>query len=411
MVAKKMPSAEMWRMLGDEVIFIVPIKEKLDIFLYVSDIFEILNIIVNKLKKGTFFDDLDLDPLELDLMKMQNIISLKAAAWIAIVGEKLKKLEQYDNLIEKFKLQEGYGIIEFLGNDIDAGFRIKTNTQDRRLVISYELAYILSRDTDYLKNINIITYKCLKGIWHNRLYPVIWYYDQKFVEGIPFEDSFYYNEKDNCMLVKEYFSNRTESALNRDMYDDIDHALTKILKDQALEDKFIKIDKIIEESQKEERHLLDPQFWLKLHCVAVCYDKSRTKILIMQRSKNRKKFQGCWEFGCAKGMFEKSLAQQIEDEYKNDFDIQIKVQCNGNRADVQPIPLAMYEIEDGQGKDKGMITFAEVIGEVDMDCGKRMKHSKIRWIEESEVEGFSEPAVPDFKNTLKMVFDRLKEGT
>lgn len=195
-----------------------------------------------------------------------------------------KTLEQYDNLIEKFKLQEGYGIIEFLGNDIDAGFRIKTNTQDRRLVISYDLAYILSRDTDYLKNIHIITYKCLKGIWHNRLYPVIWYYDQKFVEGIPFEDSFYYDEIDNCMLVKEYFSNRTEPALNRDMYDDIDHALTKIL-------------------------------------------------------------------------------------------------------------------------------IAEVIGEVDMDCGKRMKHSKIRWIEESEVEGFSEPAVPDFKNTLKMVFDRLKEGT
>lgn len=129
------------------------------------------------------------------------------------------------------------------------------------------------------------------------------------------------------------------------------------------------------------------------------------------KEQKQKKFQGCWEFGCAKGMFEKSLAQQIEDEYKNDFDIQIKVQCNGNRADVQPIPLAMYEIEDGQGKDKGMITFAEVIGEVDMDCGKRMKHSKIRWIEESEVEGFSEPAVPDFKNTLKMVFDRLKEGT
>lgn len=29
MVAKKIPSAEMWRILGDEVIFIVPIKEKM----------------------------------------------------------------------------------------------------------------------------------------------------------------------------------------------------------------------------------------------------------------------------------------------------------------------------------------------------------------------------------------------
>lgn len=37
------------------------------------------------------------------------------------------------------------------------------------------------------------------------------------------------------------------------------------------------------------------------------------------------------------------------------------------------------------------------------------KHSEVRWMEEHEVEGFSEQAVPDFKNTLRLVFDRLKE--
>lgn len=46
LVVKKMPSAEMWRILGDEVVFIVPIKEKNDIFVYVNSIFEILNIMV-----------------------------------------------------------------------------------------------------------------------------------------------------------------------------------------------------------------------------------------------------------------------------------------------------------------------------------------------------------------------------
>ena len=49
LVAKKMPSAEMWRILGDEVVFIVPIKEKNDIFVYVNCIFEILNIMVSQL--------------------------------------------------------------------------------------------------------------------------------------------------------------------------------------------------------------------------------------------------------------------------------------------------------------------------------------------------------------------------
>lgn len=409
LIVKKMPSAEMWRILGDEVIFIVPIKEKDDIFVYISNIFEILNIMVLQLKKGIFFDELGLSDLERDLMKMQNIISIKASAWIAIVGEKLKKLEQYDNLIERFKLQEGYGIFEFLGNDIDTGFRMKENTQDRRLAISYELAYILSRNTDYLRNIHIITYKRLKGVWQNRLYPIIWYHDEKYLEGMSFENSFYYDERENSELVKLYFENRTASLLEPEMYFNVDYALNKILIDQKLEDKFAKIDKIIIESQEDFKHLLDPKFLLRLHCVSVCYDKSKKKILIMKRADNREKFPGCWEFGCAKGTLETSLVEQIEDEYKKDFGIVIKVQCNEDRKDIQPIPLAMYEIESEQGKDKGIITMAEIIEEVDVDNFRGIKHSKVRWIEESEIDQFSEEAVVDFKNTLKIVFNKLRE--
>ena len=410
MVAKKMPSAEMWRILGDEIIFIVPIREKQDIFAYISNIFEILNNISSQLKEGIFFDNLELEPLEQDLMKMQNIISLKSTAWIAIIGEKIKKLEQYDNLIQRFKLQEGYGIFEFLGNDIDAGFRIKENTQDRRLTISYELAYILSKNTDYLKIIHIITYKRLKGIWHDRFYPIIWYHDEKFVKGVSFENSFYYDEKENNELVKAYFSNKVTPIFHKNMFDNVAFALNKILKDQQFKDKFIKIEKIIKESQTDEKHLLDPnKFLLRLHCVAVCYDKSSKKILIMRRADDREKLAGYWEFGCAKGTLEKSLAEQIEEEYNNDFGIRIKVHCNTEREDKQPIPLAMYEIESEQGKDKGIITLAEIIENFEIQNFNGTKHSEIRWITKPEIDDFSELAVKDFKNTLRLAFDKINE--
>ena len=39
-VTKMMPSAEMWRVLGDEIIFIIPIKENKDFFVYTDKIFE-----------------------------------------------------------------------------------------------------------------------------------------------------------------------------------------------------------------------------------------------------------------------------------------------------------------------------------------------------------------------------------
>lgn len=410
MIAKKLPSAEMWRILGDEIIFIIQIKENQDIFIYIDSIFEILNNMVSQLKKGIFFDNLDINPSEKELMKMQNIISLKASAWIAIIGEKIKKLEQYDNLLERFKLQDGYGIFEFLGNDIDAGFRIKQNTEDRRLIISYELAYILSRNTDYLKNIYIITYKRLKGIWQNRLYPIIWYHNSKYVNEISFDNSFYYDEKESSELVKEYFINKTSLLLDSSMYLNIDYALRKILIDLNFQDKFLKIDRVIKESQSDEKHLLDPKFLLRLHCVAVCYNKDKKNILIMKRADDREKLPSCWEFGCAKGTLEKSLAEQIEEEYKNDFEIKIKIQCNKEREDKQPIPLAIYEIDSEQGKDKGIITLAEIVEDYKVENFRRTKkHSEVRWIQEDKIEEFDEPAVADFKNTLKLVFNKIKE--
>ena len=58
-VMKLMPGAEMWRVLGDEIVFIIPIKENKDFFVYTDKIFEILNIFVLKLKNGQFFDELE----------------------------------------------------------------------------------------------------------------------------------------------------------------------------------------------------------------------------------------------------------------------------------------------------------------------------------------------------------------
>lgn len=104
-VTSSMSGAEMWRVIGDEIIFIIPINENKDFFVYTGGIFEILNRLVCQLRTGQFFDELKVDDDKKLLMKMQNVISLKAAAWIAIIGEGIQQhLEQYDNLLERYKL-------------------------------------------------------------------------------------------------------------------------------------------------------------------------------------------------------------------------------------------------------------------------------------------------------------------
>lgn len=112
------------------------------------------------------------------------------------------------------------------------------------------------------------------------------------------------------------------------MYKNVHDALSKILIDQNLTGKIEKINTVIQESQNSTTvngNLLEPQFFLKLHCVAICYDKSTMKILIMKRADNRRKYSVQWEFGCAKSTLEMTLCDQIEKEYFEDFGVKIKV--------------------------------------------------------------------------------------
>ena len=83
---------------------------------------------------------------------------------------------------------------------------------------------------------------------HLQLYPIIWYHDPKYAENIQFEDSFFYDETEENELTKEYFSNRENSVLKKEMYYNVYNALNKILSDQNLIHKFVKMDKIIEDS-------------------------------------------------------------------------------------------------------------------------------------------------------------------
>ena len=130
----------------------------------------------------------------------------------------------------------------------------------------------------------------------------------------------------------------------------------------------------------------------------------------MKRSDGRKKYPNKWEFGCAKGTLEKTLSKQIEDEYRDDFGVKIRVVCDSEREDKQPVPLALYEVESEQGKDKGIISLAEIIEPYDVNkFMESSKHSQVRWISKDEIDSFQEEAVEDFKNTLKLAFEKMEK--
>ena len=365
-----------------------------------------------KLRNEKFFENIDeeFSDKEIDWMKKSNILAVQSAAWLAIILNGDNSLfSPYDNIFKKYRISDSQQINEFLGQDIDTGFRIKKETQDRRLIVSVELAKILSDKTEYLSRLNIITYKSLKGVWQNRLYPIIWYHDSK-VSGVSFEDSFYYDETTYSQLSKDYFLNREkdEGDLTSYMFLDVHKALEKIIKDQKLDGKLKKIHQVINDTENDVR-VVENEFdnkLLEFHCAAVCCDIDNKRVLIAKRI-NRKFYSGLWEFGCAKASIDKNLCDSVKEDYKNDFGIDIDIICDGERKDIEPKPIALYQVDKVDKLQKGVIVVAKIIqntDKIDDVIRVRGKHEKYRWISEEEVEKFNEPAINDFKDTLKKVF-------
>lgn len=414
-IAKENPEAQLWRVLGDEIIFFVTIRNIEEIYFTIDAIYRVLIKSNAKLHNGIFFEELEEDKTDIELMKNNNILAVQAAAWLAVVFNGEKALFQtYDNVFKQYCISESQQINEFLGQDIDIGFRIKKETQDRRLVVSIELAKLLSDRTEYLSRLNIVTYKSMKGVWKNRLYPIIWYHDAE-ISGVSFEDSFYYDETTYSQLSKEYFLNREneDGDLASYMFLDVHKALNKVIRDQQLETKIEHICKVISETESDVK-AVENEFRNKLlefHCAAVCCDLISKKILIAKR-KDRKFLSGLWEFGCAKANIEQGLCDSIAEEYKSDFGIDIDIICDKGRNDKEPIPVALYQVNKVEKLQKGVIVIAEIVGNLDKIDGTikaRGKHDKYRWISEDEINEFEEPAIEDFKDTLKKVFSLWDE--
>lgn len=431
-IQHEIDGSEMWRVLGDEAIFIVKIRNEKVLCEYINKIFRIMVSTIYKLKKGSFFKVDD----KFSMMKQQNILSLKVAAWIAAVtnvgdisGDHIIQ-ENAVNIFERYKSQEGYEIFEFLGNDIDTGFRISKETQDGRMVLSYELAYLVSRKTESLSHLHIITYRRLKGIWRDKLYPVIWYHDPQayldfYKKEFQLQESFTFDACDESDIIKEYYDNREQDRKEgvireRKMYTEPHYALDKILMDRGLSEKIKHLQQLIQETTHDPTRYINREL-MELHCVAVCFkeDERGVRILAAKRQDTRKKHRGEWEFGCAKAVINKSIAQKIREEYKQDFGIEVEPVLDEARDNKEPVPIALYQaVHDPQSgdvekKDKGIITLARIVGNFEPeDFRSSDKHEKVEWITEADlpdIESRFEKRVPDFEQTLREAFEKIKE--
>jgi hypothetical protein len=412
-VIKFSGEAQLWRILGDEIIFVKKVASVEEMAKIVEKINKIKNNIIGEIQKKEF---LKLKKHKNELPYLGNILSLKSSAWVGLVANQMGKDYDFSTIYDNIEISyetkgEKNKIIEFLGNDIDTGFRISKAVISEKMVLSFELAYLLFEyyKTEQIKNsIHIITYRNFKGIWNDKKYPVIWYFEGNTDELI---ESFDYNEYSEQSLVTEFLNIKNSfdkekivDGIPSNMYITSQNTFDRIIRDNNLQNKI----KRIKENLKSSTIKPLQQFKLELHCAVVCYHKdseNNIEVLILKRSSKRNHKPNVWEFGCAKAEIDKTLIETIKKEYHNDIGIDIDVICDSNREDKQPIPLALYTIEKNSDYHKGILMIAEAkIKELTLNAERYTDH---KWIKESQIDEFEE-SINDFKDSLKKVFKYLE---
>lgn len=397
------PGIELWKYVGDEILFFLKVTEKGSIYNLCQNTLDVQRKLINSIYNN-FIDS-------------KGILYIKSTIWSADVETiesgnistfKEGNFKKGKNLVFYYLHEHGINF-DFLGPDIDIGFRISEYSEKSKMVVGAELAYLLYKhraefeDIKYPERIEdqlkIVSFEKLKGIWNGRKYPIIWYSDEWYLK----EDMFEYDERYNSKLVENIF--KMNFKLPPISF------LQKVLQDTELNEKATGIAERFKkgENAKPFNSKVISRNQAEVHCVSICI-KDGEKILIAKR-KNRKKMNEKWEFGCGSIILNQNFEESIKLIYQNEFNIKISPQKKDNEL----IPIATYTYTDSNDIIvPGIIFVSEIIEGDPCDADSpycwKDKYSEVKLINYEEIKQIArDAAVPLFHDNVKKALSFIQE--
>ena len=256
---------------------------------------------------------------------LENSLGVKATIWLAICGREDTNrniIHSTSSATDDLFQNETF---DFLGPEIDEGFRIAKYAVKNRIIVSPFLAnalYFSSNDKDFPiiaeTNFKIVSYQSLKGIWHDRLFPIVMYFPS-------LKNIHEYLEYDEIELptYSEIRISGFEGERCKITY------LKKIFKDVNLEKE---ADEIICRLKNENYKRIDKKLTtplIELHVACAIFNEEGL-LMVHQHTKRG------WEFGCIHiAPVTNTWKKAITEGYKKKYGLNISVPDN-------PIPIATY---------------------------------------------------------------------
>lgn len=306
-------SMDMWKFIGDEVVYWVAL-EKID------NLPSLIESAHHYLKQ-----------LQNELCRRFGVsFRLKGTIWMAETGRGTKA----------YHVKTPDVVNEFLGVEIDEGFRLSKNITGSKIVLDPKVVYILcmvdsifhgnykgnwfdenarffkearkidpepSRISDVKSEIRFIGYTKLKGIWNDRMYPIFWYGQ----EELDFE---YDEQLDNTVVEPRKLDEKCISELER------------IFTVVGIKDKLIKILNGLAAGKYKKAYKFERT--ASLYYSVACVNPTSGRVLIARRSNSRVHLRGVWEFFPFKHT-STDIVQSIEKRFDEQFSLKISLVTDG----------------------------------------------------------------------------------
>lgn len=397
MLKKEFKEIRLWKYIGDEVLLFLKVTNFDQLYKCAPVCSKVVREVIQQLYK--------------DYPDSKKIIFIKSTIWMADVTFQNPKVPTGASPVEEKAKNIVFFVgnspswmdglqVDFLGPDIDLGFRLSKFAQKSKVLISANLAYILNRKKGDIESYEredrmviddsykIISYEILKGIWNNRRYPIIWYGDSWSKE------EYDYDEHIESPLVMNVVNNKYQD-INK-----IGKIISDLNKTKELED----IMQDIENSKAEERNRevtynVPEERLAEIHCAVVCLD-NKNRVLLARRSEKKKRLANLWEFGCGQLTINQSIKKCLEENYKKDFNADLDF------IEKDPLPVKTYNvfIDEEDRVVPGILFVAEILNVDNLTLNEK-NHSEIRWVEKDKISRIDpEDCVPDFHDTIEKAF-------
>lgn len=305
----------LWKLIGDEVLLYHKVVSKDELYntiLHIND--KRTKLIDETIEKYT--NSIPIEDEEKCRHLFHQYFEVKTTVWIGSCAgtAELVSLDYpnlvYDAMQYNNEDADSMSQYDFLGPDIDEGFRLCGYAEKKQMIVSPKLVYLLylsyKDDTDKINildlNFRIVNYVTMKGVWENRLYPVIMFCQCNLEKGPAIENwkrMFEYDAFDNSLLY-ENISKYEEKFLqdNRFSISTLQNIYADIVREEEMQAMLEVFNKQTQELKISELSyvdiLLKKKAKFEFHISCLCYDEEQQKYWVTNHPSHG------WSFGCTK---------------------------------------------------------------------------------------------------------------